>query len=101
MRLAERLFRKWKQQKQQLEFAGDCESAKRLDAIFALIKAAAPDVEPLFISDKSSLPDFTVDWLNVTAQKLSTIYGVGVSINDVRLPLWRLVDVLGERRQGR
>jgi hypothetical protein len=88
------------QNKEGMEFSSDYESRKlsrEIEEFFALI---LPEEEPLFISDEATIWDVST---SATTEELlarcSKYYRKTVSAEDLRQPLWKLLQQLNEGRE--
>jgi hypothetical protein len=56
------------------------------------------DEEPLFVSDEANLLDVWSGDITEILDRCSTHYGVPVTLEDAKQPLWKLIPMLNERR---
>lgn len=78
-------------------FADSTETLKRKAALDRLIDILfEPDLRPLFISDEASIFDVSGDTEDELVSKIQLHYGRTLQIDELRLPVWRLLDLLGE-----
>jgi hypothetical protein len=83
-----------------MEFASNVEMQKVSREAEELFKNVLTDEDPLFVSDEATIWDVssapTADEL---LARLSAYYGTSLSLNDLKLPLWKLLRKLREERK--
>lgn len=83
-----------------MEFVSNVEMQKVSREAEELFKNVLSDEDPLFVSDEATIWDVssapTADEL---LTRLSTYYGTSLSLNDLKLPLWKLLRKLSEERK--
>jgi hypothetical protein len=82
------------------EFSPQNEIHKVWGLVEELFRHVLHDEEPLFISDEATLWDVSMSDPNEILARCVTYYGVPVSMQDTRQPLWRLLPMLDERRRA-
>ena len=60
-----------------------------------------PEERPLFVSDEASVFDLCTLTASDLVQRIGKHYGVSMSGDELRLPLWQLLDLLSERKVRR
>jgi len=77
-----------------MEFSSDVEIAKIPGLVQELFEQVLYDEEPLFIGDEATIWDVSVSTPNELLRRCSDYYGVPVSLEDFKKPLWKLLPEL-------
>ena len=80
-----------------MEFSSDVEIAKIPGLVQELFEQVLYDEEPLFIGDEATIWDVSVSTPNELLRRCSEYYGVPVSLEDFKKPLWKLLPELARR----
>jgi hypothetical protein len=85
----------------QIRFAGSEQILKRKAAFERLVKCLfEPDLRPSFVSDKANLLDICGDGAEEIINNIETYYGWHLTMEQLRLPIWKLLDLLEEKGKG-
>jgi hypothetical protein len=75
-----------------MQFAPDAEIQKISTLVEKFFEHVLCDEEPLFVSDEATIWDVsTVATADELIQRLQHYYGRVVSVEELKLPLWRLI----------
>ena len=81
--------------KSEYNLTENTEIQKRLKLVNKFVEMILDEGEiPLFISDEASLYDITAEDGEGLINKIRNSYGASVNLDDLRLPLWQLIDIL-------
>jgi hypothetical protein len=81
-----------------IPFAQSSKTGRTSELLDELFMNVLFDEEPLFISDEATIWDVSMASLDDLLKRLSEHYGVSVSEDDLRAPLWKLVSELDKKR---
>lgn len=82
-----------------MEFVSNVEMQKVSREAHELFKNVLPDEDPLFVSDEATIWDVSTSTADELLNRLSSYYGTSLTLNDLKLPLWKLLRKLsGERK---
>lgn len=84
-----------------MEFGSDIEIGKIPDLVTELFKNVLYDEELLFIGDEATIWDVSVSTSDELLRRCSDFYGVPVSLEDFKKPLWQLLSELAALREIR
>lgn len=74
------------------------ELGKRKRLLARLVTALAePDMRPWFLADEATVYEVSMDMPEEIIEKIGREYAVEVSVEQLSLPLWRLLDFLDNR----
>jgi len=79
--------------------SGDLEIQLRAADVEHLLRGLLDDEFPVFVSDDASVFDVSSLPAEEIVDRLARAFGVAVSSDDLRLPIWKLVDRLRSPRQ--
>lgn len=82
-------------------FSPDEEIRKIPELVDEFFRHVASDYEPLFVGDEATIWDVSMATPEEILRRCSEYYGVSVSLQDLDLPLWRLLPELDARRKAR
>jgi hypothetical protein len=78
-----------------IKFADSEQILKRKPALDRLIDCLfEPDVRPLFVSDEANLFGLSGDSTEQIIRKIREHYGRILGIEELRMPVWKLLDLL-------
>ena len=93
------MWSKKQRQKKELEFAGSTNMDRIAPLADEFFSNVLFDEEPLFVSDEATIWDVS---MSPTADELvkrcSSFYGTHVTAEDLRQPLWQLIEQLHQSR---
>ena len=81
-----------------MEFSSDAEMQRIPDLVREFFEHILFDEEPLYRSDEATIWDVSMASAEELMKRCSEYYGVAVSANDLKLPLWKLIRELHQRR---
>ncbi|HZD07428.1 MAG TPA: hypothetical protein VE176_04225 [Candidatus Limnocylindrales bacterium] len=84
-----------------MEFSSDEEmqkASREAQEFFALI---LHDEQPLFVSDEATIWDVSTSTSDEILARCSKYYSKNLSVEDLKQPLWKLLQKLNEGRQTR
>jgi hypothetical protein len=84
-----------------MKFSSDGEVRKIHVLIEELVRDVLDGEEPIFIGDEATIYDISMASPEELLQRCCDYYGSPVSLEDLKLPLWRLLPGLSVRRSGR
>jgi len=79
------------------EFATNEEIKKIPDLVKTFIEYILYDEEPIFISDEATIWDVSVSSAEELIKRCSEYYGIDLSIDDLSMPLWKLIQKLNAK----
>jgi hypothetical protein len=79
------------------EFASDAEINKMPGLVKAFIENILYDEEPVFISDEATIWDVSMSSTEVLIRRCSEHYGINLSVDDLSMPLWKLIRKLNDK----
>jgi hypothetical protein len=80
-----------------MEFSSDIEITKISGLVQELFEQVLYDEEPLFIGDEATIWDVSVSTPSELLRRCSDYYGVPVTLEDFKNPLWKLLPELSRR----
>ena len=83
-----------------MEFSSDQEIRKIPDLVDEFFKHVLYDEEPLFVSDEAKIWDVSMATPEELMRRCSEYYGISVSLEDFKQPLWKLLPQLNSRRNS-
>jgi hypothetical protein len=79
-----------------LHFEDSIEILKRKKAMDHFVGTFfEPELRPIFVSDEATIFDVTGDPADEIIEKIDKHYGVHLTVDQLRMPLWKLLDFLG------
>ena len=84
-----------------MEFSSDVEMGKIPEFARELFEHVLYDEEPLFVSDEATIWDVSMAAPEEITKRCSEYYGIPVSIDDLKQPLWKLLPQLDAARARR
>lgn len=83
-----------------MEFSSDTEIRKVPELLDELFVHVLYDEEPLFVSDEATIWDVSMADPEELLKRISAYYGSPVSIEDLKLPLWKLLRQLHDQHRS-
>jgi len=83
-----------------MEFSSDQEIRKIPDLVDEFFKHVLYDEEPFFVSDEAKIWDVSMATPEELIRRCSEYYGISVSLEDFKQPLWKLLSQLSSRRNS-
>ena len=83
------------------EFSSDEKMLQIPELSQELFKHVLYDEEPFFVSDEATIWDVSMAAPEEIIKRCSEYYGVPVSMDDLKQPLWKLLPQLDAARAGR
>ncbi len=84
-----------------MEFSSNIEMQKIPDLIRELFEHILYDEQPLFISDDATIWDISMSPAEELLNRCSQYYGIPVTMDDLKQPLWKLLRQLNDGRRSR
>lgn len=81
-------------------FSSDVEMQKIVRLAEDFYKSILFDEEPLFVSDEATLFDVWSGDMEEILERCSAHYGTPLTLEDAKLPLWKLLPLLDDRRKA-
>lgn len=87
--------RRYPTRPEDVRFADSVEIERRSAALERFVnKYFAIDLQPFFVSDQANMLDISDDDIPDIIAKIRRIYGIELDEEQIRLPVWKLLDVL-------
>jgi hypothetical protein len=84
-----------------LEFSSDTEMGRVSGLADELFEHVLYDEEPVFVSDEATLWGVSMSDVDEVLERCRKYYGVPISLEETqRLPLWKLLRLVDERRKA-
>lgn len=81
------------------DFDTDCQIKKRIYLVEKFLKAVLdPEEYPSFVSDAACIYDLSTDDDEIILKKISENYSVDLTAEDLKTPIWKLVDLLEDSK---
>ena len=82
-----------------MDLSPDVEMRRIPDLVQEFLENVLFDEEPLYVSDEATISDVSLANPDELAKRCSEYYGISVSADDLKQPLWRLIRELSDRRK--
>ena len=77
-----------------IDFSSSAEMQKVSREAWEFFKKVLPDEEPIFVSGEATILDVSTATSNDLLERCSKSYGKALSLDDLNLPLWKLIRFL-------
>lgn len=85
-----------------VHFADSSEIMKRKAAFDRFVdKLFEPELRPWFVSDEATIFEISGDTVEEIISKIKSTYGIELTHEQLRTPLWRLLDLLESDSPGK
>lgn len=81
-----------------MDFVSTVEMQKISRESGEFFKNVLPDEDPVFVSDEATIWDVSTATGGELLSRISNYYGTSLSLDDLKLPLWKLLRKLNEER---
>jgi hypothetical protein len=82
-----------------MEFSSDTKMQEIEELAQEFFEHVISDEEPIFVSDEATIWDVSMAAPEDLVKACSEYYGVPVSMEDLKRPLWELIPLLDQRRR--
>jgi len=83
-----------------MKAASDAKIKAVPEQLSKFLKSVLYDEEPLFISDEATIYDLSMSDTAEISDRIQRSYGIDVTTDEIKLPLWKLLDLLERRRHA-